>query len=148
MFELNIYDENGKILNHFTQWDMGRKITIKNALFGELSKAPIVHFANSTSQESLAVLSNFDAAKNVIVDVPNAILEHALPVIIYIYVTDNTCGKTVYTVTIPVKSKKKPSDHTYVENITYYTKEQIKQEIMGSIDLNDIIDLINGGSSL
>lgn len=148
MFELNIYDENGDILNHFTQWDMGRKITIKNTRLVELPKAPIVHFANSKIQEALVVLSNFDADKNVVVDVPNAILETALPIIIYIYVTDNTYGKTIYTVTIPVKSKKKPSDYTYVENITYYTKEQIKQEIMDSIDINDFIDLINGGSSL
>lgn len=148
MFELNIYDENENILNHFTQWDMGRKITIKNALLSELPQAPTVHFANSKMQEALVVLSSFDADNNVVADVPNTILETALPVIIYVYTTDRSCGKTVYTITVPVKSKKKPSDHTYVENITYYTKEQIKQEIMDSINVNDLIDLINGGSSL
>lgn len=134
MFELDIYDENGNMLNHFTQWDVGRKITIKNTAFSELSEAPLVHFSNSDMQEALAAMSAFDNDQNVTVEVPNQILMNALPITIYLYVLKNTCGKTIYTVTIPVKSKKKPSDYMYVENFTYYTKKELLNEVNAIVD--------------
>jgi hypothetical protein len=134
MYDLDLYDESSNVLDHFTQWDVGRQITIKNSLFSSLTEAPLIHFANSQIKEALVAQSSFNDDGDVVVNIPNEILETALLITIYVYVLHDTVGKTVLQTVIPVVAKTKPSDYKYVENFTYYTRKEIIDEINIELD--------------
>ena len=126
MYNTTCYDSNDRVINNFTQWDLGQKITIKGT---GITEPPIVHFANKNSSEALSVQSTLDNSGNITVDVPNVLLQDDLILDVYIYELDGTGGKTLYKISIPVSSKPKPSDYIYSDNVDYITVENVLNEI-------------------
>ena len=66
------------------------------------------------------------------VAVPNILLQEAIPLQVYVYVTDLndvSSQKTILHNEIPIRKRQKPSDYFYIENISRVTAEMIKEEI-------------------
>lgn len=111
MFEVTCLDAYGKIVNHFTQWDINQTLTIKDS---GLTVAPTFHFCNKNSEEALIVDSTIDEDGVIMVKVPNILLAEPYPIIAYIYAyATTTSAKTLATIRIPVEKRVKPSDYAY-----------------------------------
>ncbi len=132
MYEVNCFDLDGNTINEFYQWDVDQTIIIKvkNKNESYLSIKPEVHFANSKSKEALVVKSseNVSDSETIECKVPNILLQESYPLSVYVYLTDadNTSSqKTIFHTQLPVRQREKPSDYSYVENITQTTADEI-----------------------
>ena len=143
MYEAICYDLNGQTIDYFTQWDTNQKIVIRlegcgddyHIESGELQTVPEVHFTNIKRDTALAVKATLDG-NDIVVDVPNLILEEPYPVLIYVWYTNKeypNSQSTIARTEIAVRQKNKPHDYYYVENITTVTAEMIKQEVLDSV---------------
>lgn len=139
VYEARCYDLNNNSIDYFTQWDTNQKIIIRlegcgddyHIESGELQTVPEVHFTNIKRNDALAVKATLDNG-DIVVDVPNLILEEPYPVLIYVYYTNSeypNAQSTIARTEIAVRQKNKPHDYYYVENITTVTAEAIKQEV-------------------
>lgn len=143
------YDYRNEIITHFTQWDVNQTITIKGL---NIDNAPIFHFYNKKYTESIGVQSILKDG-NIIVDVPNILLETDLPINVFVYLITQSSGKSIYEFHIPIHSKKKPADYLYIDNIKElivggYTLDSIKQELNESItNAENSLSLLNTENS-
>ena len=143
VYEAICYDLNGQTIDYFTQWDTNQKIVIRlegcgddyHIESGELQTVPEVHFTNIKRDTALAVKATLDG-NDIVVDVPNLILEEPYPVLIYVWYTNKeypNSQSTIARTEIAVRQKNKPHDYYYVENITTVTAEMIKQEVLDAV---------------
>lgn len=127
--EVTCLNSSGEIIDNFTQWDVNQSIRIEGL---NLAKSPLFHFCNRESKEALVVKSEIQSGA-IIVKVPNKILQDGIPMYVYMYVYDNanndSPGRTLITIKIPVRARKKPSDYTYVENISTVTAANLELRI-------------------
>lgn len=125
MSDIVIKDESGNILDHFYQWDMNRVISFHAV---GMPSSFNVHYANKCSKHALVVNPD-TSGEYPTAQVPNLILQNSDPLYIYIYDIANQAYKTEFTVRLPVIPRAKPSDHQYVENISYDTVATLRAEI-------------------
>lgn len=131
MYEIQCYDLDGNQIEKFYQWDINQKIIVKTSNFDYTANtiAPKIHFTNAKMKNALLVQSIVED-DNIIVDVPNCLLEESCPIKIYFYFTsreDSSSQRTIASVTIPVEKKNKPDEYEYEENVTEYTFEDLVQ---------------------
>ena len=116
MNKITCYDSDGGILKSLTQWDVGQSIVIKGL---PTNDAPSVHFCSKGDDKALVVASRLSNT-DLVVDVPNILLQKSMPIAAYLYYQqDVDSAKTMYTLTINVVPRAKPSDYEYVEDIKY-----------------------------
>ena len=125
MSDIVIKDESGDILDHFYQWDMNRVISFHAV---GMPSSFNVHYANKCSKQALVVNPD-TSGEYPTAQVPNLILQNSDVLYIYIYDTANQVYKTEFTVMVPVVPRAKPSDHQYIENISYDTVAALRAEI-------------------
>lgn len=130
------YDSNGALIERLYQWDLNQTITVKHLDF---EKAPVFHFCNRKSKESLAVQSQA-TGNGYTASVPNILLQQALKITAFIYYEGDGFGKTVFRTEIPVEPKPKPTDYLYDDNIADVLKK-------GSALLNEIDEKIENAVS-
>ena len=110
MQDLVCYDSDGKLLDHYTQWDTGQDIYVRGA---DMSSLPFFHFTNAKHQNALMVPAEI-VDGSLFAEVPDVLLQDALPLIVFISYDESVQGKsTEYTVRIPVYPKAKPSGYVY-----------------------------------
>lgn len=128
IYKVECYDNKDDTINHLTQWDLGQIVYFKNL---DLDVAPIVHIHNKmlNKNETVTVIPTLNEDKVLSVEIPNLLLQKAYPITIYLYQESIESGKTIYTTIIPVKSKAKPNDYRYVENITSMSLSIFKSDI-------------------
>ena len=107
MKNIKCYDSNGNVLEYMYQWDSNQTIVLKNL---GLSSAPNCHFSNRKRKTAYVVESALSGA-DVIVSVPNFILQDPYPILIHINCDDNGSSRTVYRVVLPVISRPRPSEY-------------------------------------
>lgn len=109
MSNITCYDVDGNILDHYTQWDSKQKLIVRGA---DESSAPQFHFSNSFSKKSL-VASSTITTSGIVTDVPDILLQSALPITVYMYYSNNDAGNSKYSIRIPVLPKKEPENYIY-----------------------------------
>ena len=140
MYEVQCFDQNGNTINYFTQWDINQTIVIPvdNYEFAPNSPeytAPEVHFCNTKSTEALVVRSMVISKHTIEVKVPNELLQEPYPLFVFVYLSEDenpsqqSPQRVVLRSEIPIRKRVKPSDYSYVENITKITAKQIEEEI-------------------
>lgn len=142
MHEINCYDSYGNTINYLTQWDYNRQISMYIDNF-DLTYAPEVHFCNQRSTEALVVQSSVDGNK-ITAEIPNILLQEHLTLCAYVYLSDAnnaSSQKTILSVNIPVRYRPKPSEYTYIENISKITAAQIQEDVYNR--LKDNLLMIN-----
>ena len=102
------YSADGDILQYYTQWDVNQKLIIKGA---DTSSAPDFHFLNTLMSDTYVVESQISGGE-IIVDVPDELLQYEVPIIAHVSYVD---GTTEYTVRIPIMPRKKPVNYIYTE---------------------------------
>ena len=85
------------------QYDYGQALSITGITLPDVFEA---HFASVDGTQTVTMLGH-----DGVVEVPDELFQVAKAIICYIYLHDeNTDGRTVYTIKIPVKNRPKPSD--------------------------------------
>lgn len=131
MFEMNCIDSNGEPITYFTQWDTNQTMIFEDT---EFDVAPVFHFCNEKSERSLGVLSTLEGT-TVTVDVPNSLLMEPYMIIVYIHLykgknsVDETRGKTVEIMQVPVRPKPRPTDLEFAHDKNVVYIEEIVEEV-------------------
>ena len=108
-------------LSGLTQWDYGQKLKIKG--LGVTSNVE-VHFSNNA--EKLAIVMQASASgSDLVVDVPNVLLEKDKDITAWVYTDTGKEGETIRTIYLPVKTRIKPAD---------YVSENNAQEVKNYVD--------------
>ena len=112
--KLHFYDQYGNRLENLTQWDSNVIIKIHDYPH---ATAPIFHFTNKSTDESLTVRSTI-TSNTVSVVVPNILLTRSRPIDVFVFQYDTASdeGRTIHYERLPVHQKQKPNDYEYVDN--------------------------------
>lgn len=144
MIDVTCFDSYGEVVTALTQWDINQILQIKNSGITS-DNAPKFHFCNKNSSEALVVApSTIDAANDVIeVEIPNELLQQAIPLIVYLYAYSDENeyhGMTRATIKVPVRPRPKPSDYVYESNVYIISTAKLKEEFdeMKSVFEEDI----------
>lgn len=98
---------------HFYQWDLGQKLIVPAGMTCDQ-----VHFYNKTLAKAL-VCEVYAVDGRRLVDVPNSLLQTALPIRVSAYVCNGDKGKRTQTVeTFFVYERPRPDDYVYTETET------------------------------
>lgn len=107
---------NGEPIKTFYQWDTNQSIVIRGV---SCSPIPVFHFCNRLSKKALVVSPDI-LDGDIVVKVPNILLEQPESIFIYVYQeSDSDGGRTTNVIQIPVVKRKPPEDYEYEENIDY-----------------------------
>lgn len=109
MGRIDCYDSGGRVLNHFTQWDVNQRLIVKDV---DISSAPLFYFSNHINRASLVVQSTIEDDA-VYADVPNILLQKASSLIVHICYSENDSMRSRYTLRIPILPRKRPNDYVY-----------------------------------
>ena len=122
-----VLDEYGHCINQLTQWDLNRTIVIDDY---EYDIAPVVHFCNRSSDESLPVESEL-SNKKVTAKIPNILLERTDTILVYICLCDSDKNvlETINYFELPIRRRPKPKDYVYVQNTDYIRISDLKNEL-------------------
>lgn len=123
VIDITCYGSDGKTkLRQLTQWDKGQSIYFETL---GLTTPPVVHWCNRMSENALQVKSVLKNSK-FYVSVPNSLLQEPYPIIGYVYVSEsNSISETIAIIRIPVKSRQKPSDYYYINNVDFVVSYQV-----------------------
>lgn len=116
----------------FVQWDVDRTVIVSG-----VASQPMLHFANAELRRAIVVPTEETSTGSGKwkADVPNYILQFALPVIVSVFTQpEDGEGRTEATVVFGVQPKKKPQDYTYEENIGYINWVNLTAEIQRMLD--------------
>lgn len=105
MEDIICYDSLGNQVTRLYQWDINQLLTVRGV---EVSPLPVFQFSNRQCGTTISVTPTVDGS-DLIVAVPNELLEKASPVFAYIYRKQETgAGRTIGVIHIPVKPRIKP----------------------------------------
>ena len=103
------YGTLGNRVTRFYQWDINQKLVISGV---ETSPVPVFQFSNDVCGGSISV-SPTVSGSSLIVDVPNALLEEAKPLLVFIFRNVGGAGNTIGSIRIPVRPRVAPDDTIY-----------------------------------
>ena len=120
----------------FYQWDLNQKITSADFKVGDE-----VHFFNMKQPSALTVVA-YDFNGKVVADVPNILLQNALQLVVWHYVTKDNASQTTNEHRFDVEQRAKPSDYVYTETEVWTAEKAVaealeKAKASGEFDGND-----------
>lgn len=105
-------DSRQAVSDELTQWDYGQLLCVEG--IPEMESAEI-HFTCKGRKEALIVEADMEDTA-VTAKIPDELLMEGEEIQAYIYAVTPDSGKTIYTVIIPVKRRKKPEDYSEPEH--------------------------------
>lgn len=93
------------IVHGLHQWDYGRSLEISHP---DLPTTVEVHFGTAVSKEAIVHVAA-GVSGTATVAIPNSLLEQAHPVTAWVYLAEDTLGKTLLTVTLPIQARPRPA---------------------------------------
>lgn len=116
MSNITCYDSDNNLLKTLYQWDNNQTMKVSGV---DMPPVPVFHFCNRLSNLAL-VVSPTVSGSDLIVKIPNILLQQAEPIIAYLYQdTEDDGYRTMHTIHIPVIPRPKPDDYEYDDNIDY-----------------------------
>lgn len=110
MANIVCYASDGSILETYNQWSTNEILIIKGA---DTSVQPLFYLSNVIYQTAFVVEPEMDG-KSFVVSIPNALLQHAYPIIVDADYAVNR--NSDFSIRIPVMPRAKPSDYIYDDN--------------------------------
>lgn len=131
MSEVICYDSYGEAFDHLTQWDINQKIIVEGL---KIEPVPVFHICNICSECAYVVSPILDGT-NLVIDIPNILLQQRYPILLYAYYSyDDDSSKTGNVISLPVHPRVRPDDYEFVENIEYVNWAAIEEEARALID--------------
>lgn len=139
------------------QWDYGQTLKIKGV---EVEKTPEIHF--STNRKKAVIVIGKIVEGEIEAKIPNNLLEEGEQITAYVYVANADSGKTIRTISLPVKRRPRPDDYDSPgeQNLLRKMLEELKgkaddlqesegylQLLSGTTPIGNRIRLPEGGGS-
>ena len=113
-----------------TQWDKGQQLTIQGLTVTEEVQ---VHFSDKLNKDAIVRLAT-KSGGNLVVDIPNEVLENPYDVKAWIYETDGTMGTTIRTVIIKVQGRARPQGYVSDGQDSQDLIAQLTELVSGKVD--------------
>lgn len=101
-------DDRTVSIRKLTQWDYGQ--VLKVCGIPVRSDTIQVHFALEGSDSALIVLARVEDG-NILAEIPNSMLKNGRDINAYIYVANESEGRTIYKITLYVKKRPRPEEY-------------------------------------
>jgi hypothetical protein len=122
---------NGKYtVDPLYQWDVNRELEIRGL---SLPSIPEIHFANDAMERSIVRQATMDDAGIITVKIPNSLLQKHYTITAYICIYEGDTFKSLYSISIPVKARKKPSDYTIENDEEIYSFNALENLVNNTI---------------
>ncbi len=134
-----IVDKKGQYtVDSLYQWNKNQKLKISGLLVPNI---PEIHFVNKAMPLALVRQSEVDGEGTITVDIPNVLLENALPINVYVCVYEGEVFRTLYALQIPVKARAKPSDYIYEKEEEVLSFNALHNRLTNSIvEMQELVD--------
>ena len=124
---ITCYDSDNNLLKTLYQWDNNQTMKVSGITMPPM---PSFHFCNRLSNIALVVTPEVSGS-DLIVSIPNILLQQAEPIIAYVYQgTEGDGNRTMHTIHIPVIPRPKPDDYEYEENIEYLSMAILNSRLL------------------
>ena len=110
---------------HLYQWDKGQSITIKGVV---AEGTPAIHFCNKKSERAIVVIPT-NSSGVYTGTIPNSLLREPYPIIAYLYAYDDTIGRTIKTIEIPVENRIQPNNYILEPEEVELTLAEINSKV-------------------
>lgn len=107
MIKANFNAYNSYVTDSLFQWERNQKLEISGL---NLAVAPEIHFSNAEMDRAI-VRQSVLMKGNVMVDIPNSMLQSGFDINVYIGIYEGETFKVIETICIPIKPRKKPEDY-------------------------------------
>lgn len=147
MIKARFYEgEKSTIADGCTQWDYGQCLCVDGITQADLNE---IHF--SCEGQAMAIIQPAqNTGQTIMAKIPDRLLEDGRNIRAYLYLADENSGRTVYTVSIPVKMRPKPDDYDTPagENMLRKLIKEVGQKA-DNINLTDgVLQLYSGGNPI
>ena len=100
------------------QWDKNQVLEIKGL---SLPSIPEIHFTNEAMDRSIVRQSTITDAGIITADIPNSLLQKPYTIKAYVCIYEGDTFKSLRTISIPIKARKKPTDYTLENDEEVYS---------------------------
>lgn len=140
-----IYDSDGEVLDHLTQWDVNRIIKISEL---DPIVSPTAHFYNAKSAKAIVTECTPVESEtgSFTVVIPNSLLRQPIAVAVAIYCNNATTHECISKelIRIPMYPRPMPSDYEFEEDEDYINWSIVTQEMLEMLDTyNDYTEIIS-----
>ena len=114
------------------QWDTNQVLEIRGL---SLSEAPEIHFTNDAMERSIVRYSTMDEAGVISVMIPNSLLQKQYSITAYIGIREDNTYKSLYTIVVPIKARKMPTDYTIENDEEIYSFNELERLVTNAVTL-------------
>lgn len=130
MLKINFRENKDYISNSLYQWDLNRVLEIRGL---SLPSVPEIHFTNGYMDRAIVKQAVMDTAGVITVEVPNSILQKPYNIKAHICIYEGDTFKSLFTLVIPVKERKKPGDYTLEDDEEIYSFNALENHVNNKI---------------
>lgn len=112
------------------QWDINQILEVRGL---SVPSVPEIHFTNGVMDRANVRQASMDNAGVITVDVPNSLLQKPYTITAYICIYEGDTFKTLYSVNIPVKARKKPNDYTLENDGEVYSFNALENSVVNAL---------------
>ena len=115
----------------FYQWDLEQKITSQKFKIGDQ-----IHFTND-EQSTALVLIAYEYNGQTVVDVPNILLQSAMPITVYRYIKNDDYSHTIEQQVFNVVARTKPDNYIYTKTEYHTVEKAVKEALIAAKESGD-----------
>lgn len=112
------------------QWDVNQVLEIRGL---SVPSIPEIHFTNDGMERSIVRQATKDNAGVITVKIPNSLLQKSYAIKAYICIYEGDTFKTLYTINIPVKARKMPTDYTLENDEEIYSFNALENLVVNKV---------------
>ena len=126
-----IVDNDRYTVDPLYQWDVNQVLEVRGL---SLSSVPEIHFTNEAMDRSIPRQATMNKAGIITVNIPNSLLQKPYTIKAHICIYEGDTFKTLYTISIPVKARKKPTDYTLENDEEIYSFNALENLVNNTVN--------------
>lgn len=125
-----IVDNDRYTVDPLYQWDVNQVLEVRGL---SLPSVPEIHFTNEAMDRSITRQATMNNAGIITVNIPNSLLQKPYTIKAHICIYEGDTFKTLYTISIPVKARKKPTDYTLENDEEIYSFNALENLVNNTV---------------
>ena len=125
-----IVENNRYTVDPLYQWDINQVLEVRGL---SLASIPEIHFTNEVMDRSIPRQATMNDAGIITVNIPNSLLQKPYAIKAHICIYEGDTFKTLYTISIPVKARKMPTDYTLENDEEIYSFNALENLVNNTV---------------
>ena len=125
-----IVENNRYTVDPLYQWDINQVLEVRGL---SLESIPEIHFTNEVMDRSIPRQATMNDAGIITVNIPNSLLQKPYAIKAHICIYEGDTFKTLYTISIPVKARKMPTDYTLENDEEIYSFNALENLVNNTV---------------